>query len=128
MPDVVPCLAVAPRVATAGQLPHPVALWVAAAGQLPIPLLRSPELWPLASFPVLLLYSPGLWPLASFLFVTVPFVATVPPFAFWSGVQLTPSSAHQACLGRGGWGLIGGVLGHPDKGVGSGTRPFVLGN
>ena len=54
-------------VEAAGQLSHPIALWVAAAGQLPIPLLRYP----------------GLRPLANYLLATVPFVATVRPFALW---------------------------------------------
>ena len=114
VPDVaagqLPCLQF--RLTAAGQLPClAVAPWVVAAGQLPI----------------LLLCSPGLWPMASYLLATVPFVATVRPFAFRSSVQLTPSSAHQAYLGRGGGG-VGGVLGCSDKGVGSGTHLFVIGN
>ena len=61
---------------------------------------------------------------ASNLLATVPFVATVCPFAFRSSIQLI-LSAHQACLGREG---LGGVLGRPDKGVESGTHTFVIGN
>ena len=76
-----PCFAIAPQVATAGQLPRPVALWVVAAGQLS----HSVELWVAAAgqLPIPLLCYPGLCPLANYLLANVPFVATVRPFAFW---------------------------------------------
>ena len=104
-------------VKAAGQLPHPNVAhsWLRPLASFPIPMLHSPGLRPLASLPIPLLHcglrplasSPshcctilgcGRWPASSL--PLFPLWPLSPPFAFWSGVQLNPSSARQACLGR----------------------------